>query len=458
MKIDNLLVKKYNKQGPRYTSYPPANLFHNNYDNENFIKSIIQSNNEKPENISIYIHIPFCPQICHFCGCTTETGFSFNFIEKYINTLIKEIEMMANYIDLNRKVTQIHWGGGTPNAIPYKFIKLITDKIKSCFDINENYEMAIERSPAYFTFKHIDQLKEYGFNRISIGLQDFDEKILKAINRKPSKIPIENIIDKIKKTGFRGTNIDLVYGLPLQTVEGFNLAVKKAIELDVDRIAAFSYAHVPAVIPRQKVLEKHRFPSAEEKAEMYNNAYEMFKNYGYQPIGMDHFAKPDDDLTVALKNKELHRNFQGYCTLKTTGQVYGFGASSISQLYSSYSQNEKNTAKYIKYIENNKFATFRGYSLNNKEKIIRKIINEIMCNYYVNLTEVADSFKIKLQEIIELTSFSKERFKDFIEDNILEISNNEVKINTKGRIVIRNIAMRFDPLMNKNINSYSKTI
>tara|TARA_B100000900_G_scaffold226957_1_gene192696 strand:- start:2468 stop:3844 length:1377 start_codon:yes stop_codon:yes gene_type:complete len=458
MKIDNYLVKKYNKQGPRYTSYPPANLFQKNYDNKKFIKSILQSNKEKPESISIYIHIPFCPQICHFCGCTTETGFSLKFIERYINALIKEIEMMINYIDTNRKVTQIHWGGGTPNAIPYKFIKLITDKIKTCFEIDENYEMAIECSPAYFTLKHIDKLKEYGFNRISIGLQDFDNKILEAINRKPSKIPIHKIINKIKNNGFSGTNIDLVYGLPLQTIEGFNSAVKKAIELDVDRIAAFSYAHVPSVIPRQKILEKHRFPSAEEKAVMYNNAYAMFRNHGYQPIGMDHFAKPNDDLSIAQKNKQLHRNFQGYCTLKTTGQVYGFGASSISQLHSSYSQNEKNAAKYIKCIENNKFATIRGYSLNKKEKIIRKIINEIMCNYYVDLSEVADTFKIKLQEIIELTSFKKERFKDFIDDNILEISDNKVKINTKGRIVIRNIAMRFDPLMNKNVNSYSKTI
>ena len=318
--------------------------------------------------------------------------------------------------------------------------------------------MAIECSPAYFSLKNVDQLKDYGFNRISIGLQEFDEKILKAINRKPSKIAIEDIINKIKNTGFSGTNIDLVYGLPLQTIEGFNAAVKKAIELDVDRIATFSYAHVPSVIPRQKVLEKYKFPSAKEKATMYNNAYEMFKKSGYQPIGMDHFAKPNDDLSVALKNQELHRNFQGYCTLKTTGQVYGFGASSISQLYSSYSQNEKNAMKYIKQIENNKFATFRGYSLNKKEKIIRKIINEVMCNYYVDLSEVADRFKIKLQEIIELTSFSKDKFRDFIEDGVLEINNNKVKINTKGRIVIRNIAMRFDPLMNNNINSYSKTI
>ena len=457
-KIDNNLIKKYNKQGPRYTSYPPANLFNENYDNNNFIKSIIKSNNEKPESISIYIHIPFCPQICHFCGCTTDTGFSYKFIKRYINALIKEIEMMVKYIDTSRKVTQIHWGGGTPNAISYNFIKLITDKIKSCFVLDENYEMAIECSPAYFSLKNVDQLKEYGFNRISIGLQDFDEKILKAINRKSSKIPIEDIINKIKKTGFKGTNIDLVYGLPLQTIEGFNSTLKKAINLDVDRIATFSYAHVPSVIPRQKVLEKYRFPTAKEKSAMYNNAYEMFTKYGYQSIGMDHFAKPDDELSIALKNKKLHRNFQGYCTLKTTGQVYGVGASSISQLYSSYAQNEKNAAKYIKQIENNKFSTFRGYSLNVKEKIIRKIINEVMCNYYVDLSEIAKTFGVELKEIIKITSFSNDKFKDFIEDEILEINNYKIKINKKGRIVIRNIAMKFDPLIKNNSNSYSKTI
>ena len=458
MKTDNYLVQKYNRQGPRYTSYPPANLFHNKYDNKKFITSILQSNNEYPESISIYIHIPFCPQICHFCGCTTETGFSYKFIERYVNAVITEIELVINYIDMNRKVTQIHWGGGTPNAIPYKFIKLITDKIKKHFDLDEDYEMAIECSPAYFTLKNVDQLKEFGFNRISIGLQDFDKKILDTINRKTSKISIKEIINKIKNTGFSGTNIDLVYGLPLQTIEGFNSSVKKAIELDVDRIATFSYAHVPSVIPRQKILEKYRFPTAEEKMAMHNNALETFTKSGYQAIGMDHFAKPNDELSIALKNKELHRNFQGYCTLKNTGQVYGFGASSISQLYSSYAQNEKNAAKYIKAIEDNKLATFRGYCLNNKEKIIRKIINEVMCNYFVDLSEIADTFKVKLHEIIDLTSFSKDRFKDFIEDKLLEINGNKVTVNKKGRIVIRNIAMRFDPLMNKNTSSYSKTI
>ena len=452
------LIKKYNEAGPRYTSYPPATFFNEYFKNEDYLESIEKSNYEKPENISIYVHVPFCPQICHFCGCTTETGFSRPFLERYIDAVIKEIEFVSSKIHSSRKLTQVHWGGGTPNAISYKYIERITNKLKEKFDFAENYEMAIECNPAHLEFRHIELLKKFGFNRISIGIQDFRDDVLDAINRRPSKRPMEDIVKKIFDEGFTGTNIDLVYGLPLQTVEGFKSTVKKAIDLDVDRIATFSYAHVPSVIPRQRVLEKYKFPTAEEKSLMYNYAFEMFNKYGYKSIGMDHFAKPEDELSIALENKKLHRNFQGYCTLKTTGQVYGFGASSISQLYSSYSQNEKNAAKYIKNIENNRFATFRGYSLNLKEKIIRKIINEVMCNYYVDLKEIANIFKVELNDIIEITSFYIERFKDFIEDEVLVISNYKMKINNKGRIIIRNIAMRFDPLMRKNINSYSKTI
>ena len=459
MKINKSYLKKYNKQGPRYTSYPPANLFSNEYNEADFISAIKKSNTELPEDISVYIHIPFCPQICHFCGCTTETGFSYNFIETYVQSLLKEIDMQKQYIDTkNRKLIQVHWGGGTPNAIPYKFIKMITEKIRNTFTFSDNYEMAIECSPAYFKLKHVEILKQLGFNRISLGIQDFDQKVLDAINRKTSRIPVRDIISKIKSEGFTGTNIDLVYGLPLQTVKGFNKTLKKAIALDVDRIVTFSYAHVPSIIERQKVLEEIGLPSSSEKAKMYQNAYEMITQSGYNSIGMDHFSKPSDQFSVAQLQRKLHRNFQGYCTTETTGQVYGFGASSISQLYSSYSQNEKNAAKYIKNIRNKKIPVIRGYSLNDNEKIIRDIINQVMCNFYVDLNEVAVKHKKTTDDVIKIISFSKEKFIDFINDDIMEINDFKIKVFDMGRIVIRNIAMRFDPLMQKTTNSYSKTI
>ncbi len=458
MKIDDKFLKKYNKSGPRYTSYPPATFFTAEYENVDLKNSIILSNDEDPQSISVYIHIPFCPQLCHFCGCTTETGFTKPFLHKYVDAIIKEIKLVAKDINPNRKLTQVHWGGGTPNAIAYNHIEKITNTIKESFTFTDNYEMAIECSPAYFEFKHIELLKQFGFNRISLGIQDFRQDVLDAINRKGPKLPIVDLINKIKEEGFTGTNIDLVYGLPLQTVESFNETVDKAIALDTDRIVTFSYAHVPSVIERQKVLEKIGFPSIEEKAKMYQNAYDKFTDAGYIAIGMDHFAKPNDEFAIALRNKNLHRNFQGYCTRATTGQVYGFGASSISQLHSAYSQNEKNSAKYIKRIEKDGLAVIRGYQMTERDKIVRQIINEVMCNYYVDINVVAKDFGITTENVYQAVEFSIDKFEEFIKDRLMDIEGDEIKVNENGRLVIRNIAMKFDPLLTKGVGSYSKTI
>ena len=458
MKVDSDFLKKYNTSGPRYTSYPPATFFSNEYTNIDLKESVVLSNNENPSSISIYIHIPFCPQICHFCGCTTESGYTKPFLERYVDAVIKEIKLVAEDIDKSRILTQIHWGGGTPNAIDYKYIKQITDCIKENFIFSSEYEMAIECSPAYFTFKHISLLKEYGFNRISLGIQDFRDEVLNAINRKPSKLKIEDIIGKIKEEGFTGTNIDLVYGLPLQTVDSFNETVDRAIKLDTDRIVTFSYAHVPSVITRQKVLDKIGFPSADEKARMYQNAYDKFIDAGYVAIGMDHFAKPHDELAIALTNKNLHRNFQGYCTRATTGQVYGFGASSISQLHSAYSQNEKNAAKYIKRIKDEGLAVIRGYSVNENEKIVRAVINSVMCNYFVDFNLIAQEFKTSIEKIYAVLDFTLDKFKDFIEDDLMQFKNDTISVNLSGRLVIRNIVMKFDPMLNTGVGTYSQTI
>ena len=239
MKVSDKLIKKYSKSGPRYTSYPPATFFDSNFSNEDFKKKIIESNNENPQNISVYIHIPFCPQICHFCGCTTESGFTKPFLERYVDAVIKEIDYVGKLINKKRKLTQVHWGGGTPNAISYKFIERITNKLYDEFTFSKNYEMAIECNPAHLEFRHIELLKKFGFNRISVGIQDFRNDVLDAINRKPSKHPISDIIKKIKDEGFTGTNIDLVYGLPLQTVDSFKKTVENAIKLDTERIVTF---------------------------------------------------------------------------------------------------------------------------------------------------------------------------------------------------------------------------
>jgi oxygen-independent coproporphyrinogen-3 oxidase len=375
-----------------------------------------------------------------------------------VDAVIKEINHVAKKIDKKRKVTQVHWGGGTPNAISYRYIEKITNKLYDEFKFASSYEMAIECNPAHLEFRHIELLKKFGFNRISLGIQDFRDDVLEAINRKPSKHKIEDIVSKIKSEGFTGTNIDLVYGLPLQTVSSFKKTVERAIELQTERLVTFSYAHVPSVLPRQKILEKIGFPNSNEKASMYEDSYKKFVNSGYISIGMDHYSLPEDEFAVALKNKNLHRNFQGYCTRETTGQVYAFGASAISQLSSAYSQNIKNAAQYIKAIEANNLAIFRGYSVTKEQKVIRDVINNLMCNYYVNFNDIADNNEISIKKLYDIIDFSYENFDEFVRDGILEISNDKINVYENGRLFTRNIAMKFDPLVKKNIGTYSKTI
>lgn len=456
--FDRNLLNKYNVAGPRYTSYPPATFFHNGYGNEAFKASVIRSNLEKPENVSVYVHIPFCPQLCTFCGCTTYTGMGQKTIEKYIDALVKEIELVSKDIDPNRKLTQIHWGGGTPNAISTELIRRVTDTIKANFNFADSYEMAMECSPAYLSFEMVDELREMGFNRLSLGIQDFNSKVLAGINRRPSKEPVDELIAHMHKIGFTGVNIDLVYGLPFQTLESFRETVSQALACNPDRLVTFSYAHIPSVMPKQKLLEQYGLPGPDEKITMLEIAYNLAVEAGYVPIGMDHFARPDDEFAIALRDKKLHRNFQGYCTRETTGQVYGFGTSSISQLFSAYSQNEKTIHKYMEMIESNGRAVVRGYELSRREQIVRQVINEVMCNYYVNFAQLATDFGGTTLEMYEAVNFNCDALVDFINDGLLTFENDELKVLDAGRFVIRNIAMIFDPMLKDVKGHYSKTV
>jgi len=458
MEINNAFLEKYNKTGPRYTSYPPAPFFSTDYGNQHLIENIIQSNTENPQNISIYIHIPFCPQLCHFCGCTTYTGAKASTIDTYIDALVKEIEFTAEKIDKTRTLTQVHWGGGTPNAISYKHIERITNVIKKHFKFSPNYEMAMECSPAYLSLDNIEQLASYGFNRISLGVQDTKQDVLDAINRKGSRLPLKDLIAKMRACNFKSINIDLVYGLPLQTVDSFSKTIDEIVALNPDRIVTFSYAHVPNVMARQKVLEEIGLPYPEQKIKMYQNAYNIITEAGYTAVGMDHFARPNDEIAIALDEHKLHRNFQGYCTRETTGQVYGFGASSISQLHSSYSQNFKVISKYIESIEANNLAVEKGYRLSKDEQIVREIINEIMCNYYLDFDSIAHQFEVTVDYIKTLVNYDLEKFEDFMDDQLISISGNIMTVHLMGRMVIRNIAMAFDPKLDKTKSQFSQTV
>jgi len=458
LEFDRNLLDKYNIAGPRYTSYPPATFFHEEYGNENYKESVILSNEEKPENVSVYVHIPFCPQLCTFCGCTTYTGMGQSTIEKYVDILIKEIILVSKDVSKKRKLTQVHWGGGTPNAISADLIRKVTDTIKANFNFADEYEMAMECSPAYLDYDMVDQLRDMGFNRISLGIQDFKKEVLAAINRRPAKVPVNEMIAYLKKIGFSGINIDLVYGLPFQTQESFKETVAKALAAQPDRLVTFSYAHIPTVIKRQRTLEQYGLPTPDEKISMLEDAYNMAIEAGYVAIGMDHFAKPDDEFAIALDKKKLHRNFQGYCTREKTGQVYGFGTSSISQLFNAYSQNEKTIKKYMERVEADGRAVVRGYRLNQYEQIVRQVINELMCNYYADFRQIAVDFSVSLDKVYDAVEFHQDKIQAFIDDDLLKIENDAFIVEGQGRYVIRNIAMAFDPALKKGKGQYSKTV
>ena len=458
MKITPEFLEKYNKTGPRYTSYPPATSFHQKFTSEDFIPAVIQSNTDNPQSISIYIHIPFCPQLCFFCGCNTTKFESAAKIRRYIDCVLKEIDTVAQHIDKTRTVSQIHWGGGTPNSINFDFIEEIINKIKSHFSFSEKCEVAIECSPAYLDMEHIDRLAAIGFNRISLGIQDFHPEVLAAINRRASKHPIEQVIQRIRQNKFDGVNLDLVYGLPLQTIETFKENIEKAIALSPDRIVTFSYAHVPWVNNLQKQMDEAKMANPHEKLSMLLLAYDMLTKNGYEAIGMDHFAKPTDDLAIAKHNKNLHRNFQGYCTRETTGQVYAFGTSSISQLWGTYAQNLKNLNQYMDAIEATGLAIDRGYSMSKEETIIREVINEVMCNGYLDFDRIALRLNTTSEEIIRITAYEQNKLAPFIEDGLVEINDGKIQISVDGMFVVRNIAMLFDPFLAIQDSKFSKTV
>jgi oxygen-independent coproporphyrinogen III oxidase len=459
MKIPENLIQKYNIPVPRYTSYPPANFFHNEFGPADYRKAIELSNSEWPENISLYIHIPFCSKMCHFCGCNTRYTRDRGKMRVYAEAVKKEILMVQKLLDPSRKVSQVHWGGGTPNTIPVELIQGIMEVIHQNFNFIERPEIAIECHPAMLDEEYVKQLTLAGFNRFSLGIQDFRQEVLDNVNRDAPVVPVKEIVSWIKSYENTGVNLDFIYGLPFQNEKSFSETIEKAVEISPDRLVTFSYAHVPWIKKAQKILEIRGLPEAGEKLEMFEAGYKILTENGYTAIGLDHFAKDDDELSIALKNRKLHRNFQGYCTRETTGQVYAFGATGISQLESVYAQNEKDSNRYVELINKDTFTVEKGYHLNKSEKIVRHVINEIMCNEYVSFNETAKKFNTTAGEIKNALNFNPFMFEGFIEDGLLRMEEEEnFRITSVGKFFIRNIAAQFDPNLTGSAKQFSKAL
>lgn len=455
MKQENL--KKYSKPVPRYTSYPPANFFNEMFTAESYRKALIRSNDQQPEHISIYIHIPFCYQMCYYCGCNALQMRGKDQAASYIEALKTEMRMVLPLLNKDRKISQIHYGGGTPTSQPVAVLKELNEIILSEFDCIENPEIAIECHPGFMDQAYWDQLPEAGFNRISIGVQDFDEDVLEACNRKASRISIDDIVERLR--GQRvAINMDFIYGLPLQTVDSFTKTIQQAIAIRPHRLVTFSYAHVPWVSPLQKKLEEVGLPSVEEKSRLFEAAKALLNDAGYMSVGLDHFVLPDDELYIAASTHTLHRNFQGYCTRRTTGQVYAFGVTGISQLGTAYSQNVKEVDEYILLINRGELPVLRGYELSEEEQITRNVISNLMCNYTIRWNDIACEMNQSADEIKAAMNYDESVLQDFAADGIISYNADHITILPDATPFVRNVAGALDKLMIDSDKQYSKSI
>ena len=459
MQIDKTPIEKYNIPVPRYTSYPPANHFNDGMTGNAYFKLIEQSNADKPANIAIYIHVPFCKKICFYCGCNACTSKSEQVIQDYFSAMQVELKEVFSRINKNRKISQVHYGGGTPNSVDIKYISAINQILFNEFSFIDNPEIAIECNPAYLDFEYLDALLQLKFNRFSLGIQDFDNDVLRAVNRSPSVIPADKIVSYLKKKNPGITvNLDFIYGLPGQSKKSFLSTITRAARIKPDRLVTFSYAHVPWMKKHQEVLEKKNLPSSDEKMEMFLSARELLLANGYVAVGLDHYVLPGDELNSALKENNLHRNFQGYCTRRTTGQVYGFGVSAISQLEKGYIQNVKQVDDYNRFLKGNRLPVEKGLVLNDEQKLIRDSITALMCNKYLDFLLIARKHGFSLDEFKRITGFNKDEMEPLAKDGLLEYFEHGIKVSETGGVFIRNIAALFDPAFKSMKNRYSNSV
>jgi oxygen-independent coproporphyrinogen-3 oxidase len=440
------LLQKYSVPVPRYTSYPPANFFNEAYTAADYQKAIIASNEEEPANISVYIHIPFCFQLCYYCGCNAILLTNKKDVSSYIDAVKKEIRMTLPLLSKERKIAQIHYGGGTPTTQPIEVLNELNQMILSEFDCIEHPEIAIEVHPGYMDANYWRGLSEIGFTRVSLGIQDFKEDVLRCVRRKSPRLPIEEIMQILRDAGL-SVNMDFIYGLPKQDVSSFTATMEKAASLHPDRIVTFSYAHVPWVNALQKHLEDAGLPDSAQKSELFSTATRILSTAGYCPLGMDHFVLPTDELYEAAQSHRLHRNFQGYCSRRTTGQVYAFGMTGISQLSSSYSQNVKDLHTYIYRVNQGQFPVGKGYVLNREERITREVIDTLMCNYALRWADAADRLKLSTDEVKAAVNYNEQTLGEFATDGIISFSPDEIIIRPDAKPFVRNVAASLDKLM-----------
>jgi oxygen-independent coproporphyrinogen-3 oxidase len=437
--VDLALVRKYNVPGPRYTSYPPATQFTDQVRVEHVLECL-RANNVAPRDLSLYFHLPFCETLCWFCGCTTVITTDQRKSAAYVETLGREMALVRPELHPDRRVVQLHFGGGSPTFSHPDHLRRLGELIRGNFAFANEIEAGVEVDPRRLTRDHLAALREIGFNRASMGVQDNNPEVQKAVHRIQPFEMTAQVVGWIREAGFTSLNVDLIYGLPHQTVGSFARTLDEIVALNPDRFAVFSYAHVPWMKPAQKILKPDILPSAETKLELLKLTIERLGDAGYVYIGMDHFARPTDELAVAQRNRTLQRNFQGYST-RGGADIYAFGMSSISQADGTYWQNLKDLPAYTAAVEAGRLPCARGFVLSADDLIRRETIMQLMCN--LGLDYGAMSIRLGI-DFPAYFAAELESLGDLEADGLLERRADGLTVTEVGRLLIRIIAMRFD--------------
>ena len=444
------LIRKYNQPGPRYTSYPTAPHFSNDTD-----KAALAAQTESEDSdLSLYFHIPFCRSLCWFCGCTKIITTQQDKADHYLDLMEKEIDLFLPRIKDGRKVKQLHFGGGTPNYLTPAQIDRFSAFLHDRFEFYPDAELATELDPRTLTQEHIDAFRRLGINRASMGVQDTKPEVQEAVHRIQTDEHNRNALEWLREAGITSCNLDLIYGLPKQTPDSFEQTLYDILEYSPDRLAVFSYAHVPWIMPAQKILEAKDLPKPEAKIQMLEKIITILTNNGYHYVGMDHFAKDKDELAIAQKNKTLQRNFQGYSTHGGV-EICAFGMSSISQTSRSYRQNFKDITDYGQAVAAGNYPIDRGILLTDEDVLRRDLIMSIMCQLELDYTAKSAQHGIDIKSTFAESIASLKPMED---DGLLELKENSLEVTDQGRLFIRNIAMAFDAYLDSGKAKFSKTV
>ena len=445
--FDENLIRAYDKSGPRYTSYPTAVQFHEGFGEDDYNAWANKTNelsrqSQNPTPLSLYFHIPFCDTVCFYCGCNKVATKDRTRAAPYLQRVYKEIAMQSRLFDSNRPVDQLHWGGGTPTFISHDEMRELMRVTGEHFALrdDDSGEYSIEIDPREVQEDTLALLRELGFNRLSLGVQDFDSKVQKAVNRIQSEDKTFWVLNTARELGYKSISVDLIYGLPFQTVESFSTTVDKIIAASPDRLSVFNYAHLPAMFKPQRRINETDLPLPAEKLAILRTTMEKLNQSGYEFIGMDHFAKPDDELAIAQANGTLYRNFQGYSTHADCDLV-AMGITSIGKVGDTYAQNVKTLEEYYERLDAGRLAVFRGIELDADDVLRREVITQLICHFKLNFDAIEKRFGIDFKEYFAL---ELQELRAMEQDGLLELNASAIQVLPVGRLLIRNVCMVFD--------------